>query len=88
MKTRTASRRRLLGWFCVVFVVATMGVGCERTSVQSVDVLFDVMEKSIPELTAALNAGEVTSRELVAAYWIQVAFDISCQSRFLLQRQA
>ena len=78
MKTRTASRRRLLGWFCVVFVVATMGVGCERTSVQSVDVLFDVMEKSIPELTAALNAGEVTSRELVAAYLARIkAYDQS-----------
>ena len=78
MKTRTASRLRLLGWFCVVFVVATMGVGCERTSVQSVDVLFDVMEKSIPELTAALNAGEVTSRELVAAYLARIkAYDQS-----------
>src|SRR5262245_46192461 len=34
---------------------------------------FDVVEKSIPELRAAMETGAVTSRQLVAAYLARIA---------------
>ena len=34
---------------------------------------FDVVEKSIPELQAAMTAGRVTSRQLVEAYLARIA---------------
>ena len=76
MKTRTGSRRQLPTWLCIVSMVSIMGIGCARPSVESVDIPFDVMEKSIPELAASLDAEEVTSRELVAAYLARIkAYD-------------
>ena len=58
--------------FLVAMVVAA-GVGCGSSSDEA---SFDVMEKSITELAAALDAGEVTSRELVTSYLARIeAFD-------------
>ena len=61
--------------FLVALVVAA-GVGCATSSDEGGGTGFDVMEKSITELAAALDAGEVTSRELVTSYLARIeAFD-------------
>ena len=62
-------------WLLVAMVVAT-GVACGTSSDEGGGTGFDVMEKSISELAAALDAGEVTSRELVTSYLARIdAFD-------------
>ena len=62
-------------WLLVAMMVAT-GVACGTSSDEGGGTGFDVMEKSIAELAAALDAGEVTSRELVTSYLARIeAFD-------------
>ena len=51
-------------------------VGCGMSSDENGSPRFDVMEKSISEIATALEAGEVTSRELVAGYLARIeAYD-------------
>ena len=67
------------GWLvrCAsVLTVVTLGLGCAGDSARDLSTLFDVMEKSISELGAALKSGQVTSRDLVAGYLARIeAFD-------------
>ena len=60
--------------FAITFVllVAVAGAGCGEPDEAADAAVFDVMERSIPELAAALDAGEVTSRELVAGYLARI----------------
>ena len=76
MRTRTGSLHYLSGWLCPIFVMVVMGCGCARSSVRPDVIRFDVMEQSIPQLAASLDAGEVTSRELVEGYLARIkAYD-------------
>ena len=76
MRMRTGSLHYLSGWLCPTIVMAIMGCGCARSSVQPNRIRFDVMEQSIPQLAASLDTGEVTSRELVEAYLARIkAYD-------------
>ena len=60
----------------LVATVAAAGVGCGMSSGAGGETGFDVTEKSITEIAAALDAGDVTSRELVAAYLARIeAYD-------------
>ena len=52
--------------------VVAAGVGCGTSSDDGAGIGFEVMERSITELAAALDAGEVTSRELVASYLARI----------------
>ena len=65
VRAQRPGRWGLLG--LLVATVAAAGVGCGTSSDESAGIGFDVMERSITELAAALGAGEVTSRELVAS---------------------
>ncbi len=62
-------RRFLAG----MVVAAISGVGCGSGSAPMTSPAFDVMERSIVELTTALEAGEVTSRQLVLGYMDRIA---------------
>ena len=56
-------------------LLAVAGAGCGEPAGRA-GAAFDVMERSITELGAALDAGEVTSRELVAGYLARIdAYD-------------
>ena len=50
-----------------------LGLGCAEDGTDDASLPFDVMEKSISELNAALESGEVTSRDLVARYLERIA---------------
>jgi Asp-tRNA(Asn)/Glu-tRNA(Gln) amidotransferase A subunit family amidase len=52
--------------------IAAAGMGCGTTSEEARGDRFDVTEQSITELAEALDAGDVTSRELVAAYLARI----------------
>ena len=52
----------------LVLLVAVAAGGCGEPVGGGDGTAFDVMERSITELAAALDAGEVTSPELVAGY--------------------
>jgi Asp-tRNA(Asn)/Glu-tRNA(Gln) amidotransferase A subunit family amidase len=59
-----------------VLTVVMLGLGCAGDAARDLSTLFDVMEKSISELGAALESGQVTSRDLVAGYLARIeAFD-------------
>ena len=74
VRAQRPGRWGLLG--LLVATVAAAGVGCGTSSDESAGIGFDVMERSITELAAALGAGEVTSRELVASYLARIeAYD-------------
>ena len=78
MTVRTAARRFPFGdgfpAFAFVLFVAVAGCGVPDDGGDGA--AFDVMERSITELAAALDAGTVTSRELVAGYLARVdAYD-------------
>ena len=79
MTVRWAARRFPFGGYpAFVFVVllAAAGAGCGEPDDGGDGAAFDVMERSISELAAALDAGEVTSRELVAGYLARIeAYD-------------
>ncbi len=84
MTVRTDARRFSSGTgspasaFAITFVllVAVAGAACGEPDEAADAAVFDVMERSIPELVAALDAGEVTSRELVAGYLARIdAYD-------------
>ena len=60
----------------LVATLGAAGVGCGTLPEEEDGTRFDVLEKSIPELAAALDAGEVTSRGLVASYLARIeAYD-------------
>ena len=60
----------------VLLLILTAGAGCGEVDAGAGGAAFDVMERSITELAAALDAGEVTSRELVAGYLARIdAYD-------------
>ena len=62
----------------LVAMVAAAGVGCGMSSSSGAggETGFDVTEKSITEIAAALDADEVTSRELIAGYLARIeAYD-------------
>ena len=60
----------------VLLLILTAGAGCGDVDAGAGGAAFDVMERSITELAAALDAGEVTSRELVAGYLARIdAYD-------------
>lgn len=62
-------------WLVLVAVVVIV-VGCRPGGDAIRNSGFDVMERSIVELTTALEAGEVTSRELVDGYLMRIkAYD-------------
>lgn len=63
------TRRGLL----VAAIVAVAGVGCGPAIPSAGPPQLDVMERSIPELAAALDAGDVTSRQLVTDYLARIA---------------
>ena len=83
MTVRTDARRFSSGAgspapaFSITFVLLLVAVvGCGEPDEAADAAVFDVMERSIPELAAALDAGEVTSRELVAGYLARIdAYD-------------
>ena len=60
-----------LGFIGVIAAMA--GVGCGNGAATVSAPGFDVMERSIVELGAALDAGEVTSRQLVTGYLARIA---------------
>ena len=64
--------RSFVGQFFVIGA-GIMFVGCGSSSNGRGAVAFDVQERSITELEAALDAGEVTSRELVDGYLARIA---------------
>lgn len=66
MRTNRSSARPLGCWLCLTF--ASLVAGCGGEGVPPDDIGFEVMERSIAELASSLDAGEVTSRELVEAY--------------------
>ena len=60
----------------VFFLAATTTWSCAPGTPDAVAPVFDVMEKTISELAAALDSGEVTSRELVELYLARIdAYD-------------
>ena len=64
---------RALLW---LVVGATVAWSCGPRAPNSATLAFDVMEKTIVELTAVLDSGEVTSRELVTQYLARIdAYD-------------
>ena len=78
MTVRQRGGQRPPGWrvALVAAAVAVTGPGCGTRSDETGVSGFDVMEMSITEISAALEAGEVTSRELVAGYLARIeAFD-------------
>ena len=80
MTVRSGARRSRSGCpaFAIAFVLllAVAGAGCGQVEDGAGGAAFDVMERSITELAAALDAGEVTSRELVAGYLARIdAYD-------------
>ena len=59
-----------------LIVGAAVAWGCRPSTSDSAEPVFDVMEKTITELAAALDSGEVTSRELVEQYVARIdAYD-------------
>ena len=64
-------------WWLVLAIVTAVGlssVGCDDSGVSIAD--FDVMEKSITELSDALESGQVTSQDLVKLYLARIdAYD-------------
>ncbi len=76
---RAGARRIRPGFpaFAIAFVLLlTVAAGCGEVDAGAGGAAFDVMERSITELAAALDAGEVTSRELVAGYLARIdAYD-------------
>lgn len=77
MKVRTAVRFPSgRGAPALVFVLLSAAAGCGGRDDGAEDAAFDVMERSVAELGEALDAGEVTSRELVTAYLARIeAYD-------------
>ena len=78
MKMRTARSPRGRGApaFVGVLLLAAGCGGPDDGAAAADGAAFDVMERSITELAAALAAGEVTSRELVAGYRARIeAYD-------------
>lgn len=77
MKMRTAARSpRGRGAPAFVGVLLLLAAGCGGPGGGADGAAFDVMERSITELATALDAGEVTSRELVAGYRARIeAYD-------------
>ena len=60
----------------VLIAAATMAWSCTSGAPDSAAPTFDVMEKTIAELAAAMDSGEVTSRELVELYLARIdAYD-------------
>ena len=60
----------------LVATATATGVGCGSSSDEPAPAPFDVMERSITEIASALDAGQVTSRELVAGYLARIeAYD-------------
>ena len=78
MTVRTAARRFPFGdgLPALAFVLCLAAAGCGGPDDGGDGAAFDVMERSILELAAALDAGTVTSRELVAGYLARIdAYD-------------
>ena len=76
MRTETGTARDRSGWRRLALAVGVVGVGCSTSPSESGEAGFDVMERSITELAESLDAGEVTSRELVEGYLARIqAFD-------------
>ena len=80
MTVRTAARRLPFGGgfpaIAFVLFLAVAGAGCGGPDDGGDGAAFDVMERSILELAAALDAGTVTSRDLVAGYLARIdAYD-------------
>ena len=74
MKVRAQRSPRWAG--PLVTLGVAFGIGCGTASNDGRTSRFDVLEKSITELAAALEAGEVTSRELVEGYLARIeAYD-------------
>ena len=60
----------------VLVVSATVAWSCAPSTLDSAAPVFDVMEKTIAELATALDADEITSRELVEQYLARIdAYD-------------
>ena len=60
----------------VLVVGATVAWSCQSSAPNSTVPAFDVLEKTIVELAAALESGDVTSRELVTQYLARIdAYD-------------
>ncbi len=60
----------------VLVVGATVAWSCQSSAPNSTAPAFDVMERTIVELAAALESGDVTSRELVTQYLARIdAYD-------------
>ena len=78
MRGRSRCGRRARAWWAgpLVATLAAAAEGCGTSSDDGAGIGFDVMERSIAELAAALDADEVTSRELVAGYLARIeAYD-------------
>ena len=60
----------------VLVIGVTVAWSCGPSAENSVEPVFDVMEKTIAELATVLDAGETTSRELVEQYLARIdAYD-------------
>lgn len=58
-------------WLIVLGVSVSVSLGAQTTRPAAVD--FDVVEKTIPELQAAMTEGHVSSRQLTEAYLARIA---------------
>ncbi len=80
MTVRSGARRSRSGGpasaIAFVLLLTVVGAGCGEVDAGGDGAAFDVMERSVTELGAALDAGEVTSRELVEGYLARIdAYD-------------
>jgi amidase len=64
-------RARWLPFFALLLLIQAPSAPSAQVTRQRID--FDVVEATIPQMQAALAAGRVTSRDLVAAYMARIA---------------
>src|SRR5271166_2661768 len=59
--------------FTQLIIVVAFVLSRRGADAQSARTTFDVMDKSIPELQSAMEAGTITSRQLVQIYLARIA---------------
>ena len=77
-KIRAWGRMQMTRWLTAILTATAMAVGAAqrppaRGAAPPPRPAFDVIEKTIPELQDAMARGEVTSKDLVAAYLARIA---------------
>ena len=65
---------RIIATVTIVFAfIFSLILSTTRATAQPAQTEFDVMDKSIPELQSAMEAGAITSRQLVQIYLARIA---------------